>query len=104
MYIARAKIVFADDSTISGSAILNKVELQINGLTVETAIHSQLISTSTGQLTFEYEFKNIGHKVAATQIIKLEVITLDPDVTVEGFIECFGETTGESPFQSTEFA
>jgi hypothetical protein len=45
----------------------------------------------------DYEFKNIGHKVAAGQIIKLEIISLGTDVNVEGFIECFGKDTGVNP-------
>jgi len=51
-----------------------------------------------GALTSKsYKFENIGHKVAATQVIKLEVITLDTQVDVERFIECWEETTGETP-------
>ena len=48
-------------------------------------------------VSIPYEFKNIGHKVAATQIIKLEVISLDAEVDVEGFIQAIEVPTGENP-------
>lgn len=99
MYIARAKVVFFRNTT-SLVSTADEVVLKVNGTVVETA----KFSGSAEQPTWEYTFKNIGHKVAATQIIKLEVITLDTQVDVEGFIECFEETTGESPYQATEFA
>ena len=95
MYIARAKVIFYLNALSAASSVADKVELQINGTAVETASHS--ILTASGLAVFEYEFKNIGHKVAATQVIKLEVITLDADIDVEGFVECFEEATGASP-------
>jgi len=99
MYIARAKVTLYLNATRK-SSVADKVELQINGTNVETAVWTvQGSSTSqdSGVNAIIYEFKNIGHKVLATQIIKLEVITLSAEVDVEGFIECFEETTGVSP-------
>ena len=98
MYIARAKVTFfVNTSTGAPIVVADEVVLKINGVIVETGKYSLRISTDAGVAAFSYEFKNIGHKVAATQIIKLEVITLDTETDVEGFIECFEETTGESP-------
>ena len=98
MYIARANCTFFANST-NTSALADEVVLKINGTIVETAKSSMLADTANrdGVMVHNYEFKNIGHKVAATQIIKLEVITIDSQVDVEGFIECFEEATGDSP-------
>jgi hypothetical protein len=49
------------------------------------------------EVTWEYEFKNIGRKVLAGEVISLEVTTLDSDIDVEGFIEVYEEDTGTSP-------
>jgi len=97
MYIARANCVFF--SNVNGSrSVADEVVLKINGVIVETVKFSHReVSTGTGVVSMSYDFKNIGHKVAATQIIKLEVITLDTEVDVEGFIECFEEDTGVDP-------
>jgi hypothetical protein len=104
MYLARAQVVFAMDTLVSSTSLLNKIELQVNGTVVETALHSHLQSSGGGAtVAFAYDFRNIGHSVAATQVIKLEVITLDADVTVEGFVECYEEPTGVSPFVASEF-
>ena len=104
MYVARAKVSFTPSSIGTGSGEGNAiVKLKINGTVVETARYSwSARSTSTsnfGAANFaeDYEFKNIGHKVAATQIIKLEVVTLTGNTNAEGFVECFEETTGETP-------
>jgi hypothetical protein len=91
MYLARAKCILFDNVGGSATAI-TEVVLKINGTVVETV----KASPATHQDTV-YEFRNIGQKVAATQIIKLEVISIDTRTDVEGFIECFEETTGESP-------
>jgi len=95
MYVLKAKCMFSSDN-VSGSSTLDKVELQLNGTVVETALFSYVGGTS-GTFYFDYEFKNVGKKVIATEVIKLEVITLDADVTVEGFITCIEEPTGASP-------
>ena len=100
MYIASAKVTFYTNSTSPNAAIADKVELHINGTNVETAVSSMLDENATdaaGVYTWTYEFKNIGHKVLATQVIKLEVITLDSETDVEGYIECFEEATNVSP-------
>jgi len=96
MYIARAKVTFFLNA-VNTSSFGDEVVLKINGVIKETSKASLLAGNVSGTSTIIYEFKNMGLKVAATQIIKLEVITLDADTDVEGFIECFEETTGASP-------
>jgi len=96
MYLARAQITYFGNKT-AGSSIADQVVLKINGTIVETSKATLANTTSAIQTTFTYEFKNIGQKVAAAQIIKLEVITLDVDTDVEGMIECFEEDTGATP-------
>ena len=98
MYIARAKVVMYGLDNISTSGA--KVELKINGTIVETAQGKWAVNTGGGGGSFQtvvYEFKNIGHKVATTEIIKLEVVTIASNIDVEGFIECFEEDTGVDP-------
>ena len=98
MYIARAKCIFHANTAIGFEEVANKVELQLNGIVFETAIISMEFGSGGGSVgAIEYDFKNIGGKVAATQVIKLEVITMTGSVDVEGFVECFEETTGASP-------
>lgn len=47
--------------------------------------------------TESYEFKNIGFKVAATQIVKIELVTEVGTAVVSGYIQGFEEDTGEDP-------
>jgi len=104
MYLARAKVVFYTNNTVNTTG--DEVVLKVNGTVIETVKHSSGIANtgiSGGNGVFAYSFENIGHSVAATQVIKLEVITLGSDTDVEGFVECFEETTGESPWQPSEF-
>ena len=100
MYIARAKVIFYKNTVGAATSLADKVELQINGIAVETATfmhEAEDVTPEFGVGAWSYEFKNMGRKVAATQIIKLEVITLDADVDVEGFIEVWEEDTGVDP-------
>lgn len=97
MYLATAKVNMTGNFSLNASCT---VKLSINGIVIETAAFlssgGTLDLAAEGLLQYEYEFKNIGRKVAATQIIKLEV-TAEIDIIVEGFIECFEEDTGNSP-------
>lgn len=105
MYLAKAKFTASNTSTtLQSNTVI--VELKVNGIVHETA-NIELVTTasSEGPITRDYQFVTSGVKVAASQIIKLEVITIDSaNITVEGVITCFEEATGESPFQSTEFS
>lgn len=97
MYIARAKVTFYVNALGTPESVADTVELQLDGTPIETAIFSFDASSEGGVLTFSYSFENIGHKVAATKAIRLECTVLDADTDIEGFVECFEETTGESP-------
>ena len=96
MYIAKAKIIFrGENSSVAG---ISSVELKVNGVIKETA--STFLFISAGEATdtnMVYEFVTTGLKVAATQIIKLEVITIEANTTIDGVLTTFEETTGESP-------
>ncbi len=96
MYIARAKIITFSNNT-NAVSLNDEVVLKINGVIVETSKASPNFAANIFGPTYIYEFRNIGHKVLAGEIIKLEVITLDTDTDVEGFIECYEEDTGTSP-------
>ena len=87
MYIARAKVNLRG-ATKSGTA-----ELTLNG----TVIESVDLGTGSSSINSEYEFKNIGHKVAAGEEIKIEMTLSSATPEYEGFIECFEEDTGTSP-------
>jgi len=104
MYLARAKVVFFTNTTNVSAD--DEVVLKINGTIIETVKYSSAVSSGSGiggNAKAYYSFENMGHKVAAWEIIKLEVIALSSVVDVEGFIECFEEPTGQSPYQSSEF-
>ena len=94
MYLAAAKCVI-HTTPFGGASSNDQIVLKVNGVDIEKVKYSQL--SSVGNATFEYEFKNIGHKVGPGQIIKMEALTIDPDTEAEGFIECFEEDTGTSP-------
>ena len=100
MYVARAKVAAFSNNDTSTAFIACEVVLKINNVIVETfktSFGSGGTNVANGMVGTSYEFKNIGHKVAATQIIKLEVISIDAECDVEGFVECFEEPTGGDP-------
>jgi len=105
MYLARAQVTFFVNTSAEYAVTASKVELKINSVIIETSAFTSRRNETpasggagsgvTGTLV--YEFKNIGRKVLAGEIIKLEVTVLDTECDVEGFIECFGEDTGTTP-------
>jgi len=102
MYLARAQVtIYLNELAGASVATSQQVVLKMNGIIIETsrASLSQVgtIARGTGVTALVYEFKNIGQKVLAGQIIKLEVITLAIVADVEGFIECWEEPTGDTP-------
>lgn len=102
MYLASAKCVFFN-TTESQDSFAAEVGLSINGVVIETARYSSSsIDGSSGfnggaLLSMVYEFKNIGRKVLAGEIIKIAVTDAEADIAMAGFIECWEEDTGESP-------
>lgn len=90
LYVARAKVSASFTSSFPSAT----VELQANGVTIETVT----LKFDNDQSAYEeYEFKNVGHKVDATQVLRLQITALTSTLTVEGFIECVEETDGASP-------
>ena len=90
MYLAVAKA--SCDFSGNGSATL---VLKVNG-TIEGTWRVETMTNATLENP-HYEFALKGVKVAATQIIKLEVTVADVDLAISGELVCFEETTGESP-------
>jgi len=91
LYIARAKV--SSESPIQVPSGFLVIELQQNGTPIETFTMSTEIDQS-GQ----YEFKNIGHKVDATQTWRLNVITNTSNGhDIETMIECIEIDDGVSP-------
>lgn len=100
LYIIRAKINWGIEQagTILADALENLCELKLDGTIFESSRYAfRQVLRETANLIFEYEFKNMDHKVAATQVIKLEVIAINVDALVEGFIECIEVPTGLNP-------
>lgn len=100
MYVGKAIINAANLGSGANVDQTITVALKLNAVTVET--HSVEFVRGTARsdalLAQTIEFISIGQKVAATQIIKLELITADTtNVTVTGTLVCFEETTGDSP-------
>jgi len=99
MYLASAKVTYFINTFIAGSQG-NQIVLKLNDVIIETSKFSALGGSGSGvggTSTLVYEFKNIGQKVIAGEVIKLEVITLASTCDVEGFIECVEVDTGEDP-------
>jgi len=98
LYLARAKVSIRMLSTSVAANCV--IELQVNGVVVETFIF--LVAEASGSAGWvavvddHYEFKNIGHKVDAAQVIRLEV-TVESNCVIEGTIECVEEDDGVSP-------
>ena len=95
LYLTAAKVVFFANTNSSGTA--DEVVIKINGTVVETVKNSWLGGSGSGEYTLDYEFKNMGHKVEATQVMKLELISIGAATDVEGFIQAIEVPTGENP-------
>jgi len=99
LYIARARCV----ASLETDAIDNvsQVVLKVNGVIKETA--SSFLAKTTVQnagstSTTVYEFSCSGLKVTSGQIIKLEVISIGSSTTIDGFLECWEESSGSQSF------
>lgn len=90
MYIARAG--FTGTGGSSSSKV--KIELQADGVVLETALLT--VDANSGENPLDFKFSNIGYKVATSQIIKLEIVSIT-STTVEGFVECWEEYTNATP-------
>lgn len=98
LYLTNAKISIFINTDAVTEAVANEVVLKVNGTIVETSSSSIGQTGSGGGTSYViYNFENLFHKVAATQVLKLEVITLDAQTDVEGFIQAIEVPTGENP-------
>lgn len=96
MYCGKAQVNFKSTSA-TGALGACKVELKANGVIKET-IDVQLTSGTVGNFNGEpFTFQVTGFKVAATQIIKIEVISIS-NASVEASLQCWEEDTGVDPF------
>lgn len=99
MYLAKAKISVRQ-TVVNQVAKACIVELRVNGIVKETfsnTFHDGSATGTPGVLSIPYEFVIQGLKVAATQLIVLEVPTLDTNQEINGTLECWQENTGATP-------
>ena len=97
MYLATAKVNVWINADNFNTQIV-QIELKANGTVIETFNASFEASTSLltgGNVPYTFNIK--GVKVAATQIIKLEVISIGANIDANGQLTCIEETTGDSP-------
>ena len=96
MYVARARISMNTNLNQRGTFT---VQLKANGVVVGQAGIQSVITSGIGSYGSMYEFAASGIKVAATQIIKLEVTTaqIAGGPKVFGELVVFEEDTGASP-------
>ena len=100
MYLAKAKVSVRLE-TISGVTSNKQViiELKANGVikgTWAAVLHTDIDDVG-GDSNATYEFAIAGIKVAATEIIKLEVVTLGTLIEANGELVVFEEDTGATP-------
>ena len=96
LYLTAGKcVIFAN--VVSGNSFGDEVVLKVNGTIIETTKFNQTGGTGSGAIILDYKFENLFHKVSAGQILKIEVITLDTETDVEGFIQAIEVPTGENP-------
>jgi len=98
MYLASAKInVYIENDNTGENSVI--VTLNINGTVKETfeVMTGAVIAATSPSGQTDYEFNLKGVKVAATEIIKLEVTAIDADVAVNGQLTCVEVDTGADP-------
>ena len=97
LYLAKAKVSARHETGATGTAT-GIVELNANGTIVAT-YSVELVQgvAGEGQTSDNYEFAVSGIKVTTGQIIKLEVVTIDAQLEINGELICWEETTGADP-------
>jgi hypothetical protein len=91
MYLCSAKVSFLPSVSVLS---LIKVSLQVNGVTVEQC---SFVNEASANSAYNYEFKNVGLKVAAGEIIKLHIDSEQGTWSMEGYLTCIEEDTGANP-------
>jgi hypothetical protein len=98
MYLASAKISIFNETDNTGNDAITVV-LKVNDVIKET--YTVRTGSSTGGTNVSgqdnYEFNLKGVKVLATEIIKLEVTSIDANVGANGQLTCFEEDTDADP-------
>ena len=96
LYLAKAKINGYTNNTTSNVPF--QVVLKVNDNIFET-FDGNLAgdSSSEGDFNFDYEFGSLSNKITAGQIIKLEVISIGTNITVNGKFEGWQEDPGTYP-------
>ena len=97
MYLAKAKVSARSEATgVAAGTVI--VELKVNG-TIKATWSCDLGMTTSGDGTgtSSYEFAIAGLKVTTGQIIKLEAVTVDTNIEINGELICVEEATGASP-------
>ncbi len=97
MYLAWAQANIRLDTLASNPSAFLTIVLKINGVIFDT--WEPLLAADSGGITANskvYKFP-FGFKVAAGQIIKIEITTADADAEIAASIVCFEEDTGVSP-------
>jgi len=104
MYLAKAKVIGRIDALNTVAPKVIEVVLKANAVIKDRCYFNATAGSSGGggaskggNGELQYEFQVQGIKVAATQIIKLEVIASDAIVDLTGTLVCFEETTGDPP-------
>ncbi len=95
MYLIEASVTYSPAFTASPGWGL--AQLKINNVKVEEYKWMMgATSAGTGMKSQTHYFKNIGHKVLAGQIIKIQTVSGYQE-GVRGFIECIEVDTGKDP-------
>jgi len=97
LYLAKA-VVYVKVDTVNVAAEVATIELQANGVVIETVgVGKESGASTVSEIGYVIHLAGHGIKVAATQILKLEATVLDGAISLEGAIYGFEETTGDSP-------
>jgi len=95
MYLAYAKVVCKNAGNIDNSAT---VVLKVNTVIKDTFDWFSHVATNASGETMDEHIFPVGFKVAATEVIKLEVTVISAtSVDITTTIQCIEETTGASP-------
>jgi len=97
LYLASATVYVKIDQ-VQTQASVGTIELQADGTVIETAS----IGTESGTggafgIGYQIHFAGKGIKVVAGKALRLECTVLGTDISLEGTIYAFEETTGDSP-------
>ncbi len=96
MYLGKAHASVSLDG-LGTTAGVGTIVLKVNGLVKDTWNFALLAGSGEAGTTMDDHEFLIGFKVVTGQIIKLECTVAGTDVLTQGQIECWEESTGQSP-------